>query len=136
MARKVFLATDEIRERVQSLAGRGVRQEDIAKIIECDAKTLRKHFRSDLDRGTAEANAKVTGFLFNAAEEGSVPAAIFWLKTRAGWRESREPEDATPGSDAESTLQVVILPDNGRDLGLTEARRKAQEKYFGRKKRP
>ena len=58
MARKVFLATDEIRERVQSLAGRGVRQEDIAKIIECDAKTLRKHFRSDLDRGTAEAKCK------------------------------------------------------------------------------
>jgi hypothetical protein len=134
MARQVFLATDEMRERVQSLAGRGVRQEDIAKIIGCDAKTLRKHFRNHLDRGMAEANAKVTGFLFDAAEEGSVTAQIFWLKTRAGWRESKEPEDATPGSDAEATAPVVIVPDNGRDPGLTEALRKAQEKYFGKKK--
>src|SRR5215471_20580451 len=70
MARKAFLATDAMREKVRSLAGRGVRQEDIAKIVECDAKTLRKHFRSDLDRGMAEANAKVAGYLFDAAEGG------------------------------------------------------------------
>ena len=135
MARQLFLATDEMRERVQSLACRGVRQEDIAKIIGCDAKTLRKHFRNGLDRGMAEANARVTGFLFDAAEGGSVPAQIFWLKTRANWREAKEPENPTPGSDADAISQVVIVPDNGRDPGLTEVLRKAQEKYFTSKKR-
>ena len=46
MARKAFVVTDAMRKRVQSLAGVGVRQEDICAIIGCrDPKTLRKHFR-------------------------------------------------------------------------------------------
>ena len=62
MARKAFRVTDEIREQVRSLAARGVRQEDIGLIIHCgDTKTLRKHFRDELDRGMAEANSNVTG---------------------------------------------------------------------------
>jgi len=52
MARKAFVVTDAMRKRVQSLAGVGVRQEDICAIIGCrDPKTLRKHFRDELDRG-------------------------------------------------------------------------------------
>lgn len=61
MARKPFLATDGMREQVRSLAVRGVRQDDIATIIGCDAKTLRKHFRNELDLGMAEANAAICG---------------------------------------------------------------------------
>jgi hypothetical protein len=30
----------------------------------------------------------VAGFLFNAAKNGNVTAQIFWLKTRAKWRET------------------------------------------------
>ena len=134
MTRKAFLATDAMREQVRSLAAHGIRQEDIATMIRCDTKTLRKHFRNELDLGIAEANAKVTGFLFDAAEGGSVAAQIFWLKSRANWREAKEPENPTPGSDAEAVSQVVIVPDNGRDSGLTEVLRKAQEKYFTNKK--
>jgi hypothetical protein len=36
----------------------------------------------------AKANAQVAGFLFNAAKNGNVTAQIFWLKTRAKWRET------------------------------------------------
>ena len=64
MARKAFLTTDATREQVRSLAGVGVRQEDIATIIGCDAKTLRKHFRIELNRGAAEANAAAASYLF------------------------------------------------------------------------
>jgi ParB-like chromosome segregation protein Spo0J len=35
-----------------------------------------------------KANAQVAGFLFNAAKSGNVTAQIFWLKTRAKWRET------------------------------------------------
>ncbi len=41
-----------------------------------------------LDMGEAKANAQVAGFLFNAARNGNVTAQIFWLKTRARWREA------------------------------------------------
>ena len=73
------------------MAGVGVRQDDIAKIIGCAPKTLRKRFRDELDRGVAEANATVSGYLFAAAKAAMSRRIIFWLKTRANWREKRAP---------------------------------------------
>ena len=64
-------------------------QDDIAKIVGCAPKTLRKRFREELDRGVAEANAMVAGYLFNSAKQGNVTAQIFWLKTRGGGRRER-----------------------------------------------
>lgn len=60
-------------------------------------KTLRKHYRQELDFGHTKANARVAEFLYRkATTEGSqaVTAAIFWLKTRAGWRETTVQEHA------------------------------------------
>ena len=137
MARKPFVVTDAMRERVRTLAGLGVPQVDIARIIRGDPKTLRKHFRDELDRGVAEANAVIAGALFTAAKGGNVPAQKFWLKVRAHWHERRAPEDPIPDAGAQSTPQIVVLllPDNNRDPQLTEVLRKAQEKYFAQKKR-
>jgi hypothetical protein len=135
MARKAFLATDESRNKVRELAARGVPHEDIATIIGCDAKTLRKHFRDELDRGMAEANAAICGYLFATAEAGNVAAQIFWLKTRMHWRERDASRNPIPGADAEPAARLVILPDNNRDAGLTEVLRKAKEQYFARKRR-
>src|SRR5271163_116944 len=88
VSRKAFAVNEAVREKVRHLAGIGVRQDDIAKIIGCTPKTLRERCRDDLDRGVAEANATVSGYLFAAAKEGNVTAQIFWLKTRAHWRET------------------------------------------------
>src|SRR5439155_12902099 len=66
MARSVFVVNDGLREKVRHLAGLGVPQDDIAKIVGCAPKTLRKRFRDELDRGVAEANATISGFLFAA----------------------------------------------------------------------
>ena len=51
MARTVFVVNDALREKVRHLAGLGVPQDDIAKIVGCAPKTLRKRFRDELDRG-------------------------------------------------------------------------------------
>ena len=135
MARKAFVVTDAMREKVRYLAGLGVRQDDIAKIIGCAPKTLRKRFRDELDRGVAEANATISGYLFAAAKAGNIAAIIFWLKTRANWRERMVPDEPIPGTSAESNSEVVlVLPDNSRDPELTEVLQKAQEKYFARKR--
>jgi hypothetical protein len=56
---------------------------------------------------------------------------IFWLKTRANWREGTTPVDAVSGTDAGPNSNVtLVLPDNSRDLELTQALHDAQEKYF------
>jgi hypothetical protein len=136
MARKAFVVNQAVREQVRHLAGVGVRQDDIAKIIGCAPKTLRKRCRDDLDRGVAEANATVSGYLFAAAKGGNVTAQIFWLKTRAHWRERPAPNHPAPASDTEANSPVVLLlPDNSRDPELTRELRGAQEKHLPGKPR-
>jgi hypothetical protein len=98
MARKPFVVNDALREKVRHLAGLGVSQDDIARIVQCSPKTLRKRCRDDLDCGAVEANAIVSNCLFAAAKGGNIAAQIFWLKSRARWRQ-RDASDrrtATP----------------------------------------
>jgi hypothetical protein len=135
MSRRAFAVTDAVRDRVRYLAGVGVRQEDIAKIIGCDPKTLRKRLRDELDRGVAEANATISGHLFAAAKSGNITAQIFWLKTRANWREGKRDEPLGAGAGSKSEV-VLVLPDNNRDPELTRVLREAQEKYFAHKRWP
>ena len=126
-----------MREKVRYLAASGVSQDDIAKLIDCAPKTLRKRFRDELDRGKAEGIATIAGCLFLAAKSGNVTAQIFLMKTQGHWRESPPPRDPAPHTDGQSNSQaVVILPDNNRDPELARFLREAQEKYFARQKRP
>ena len=135
MARQAFAVNEAVRERVRHLAGVGVRQDDIARIIGCAPKTLRKRLRDDLDRGVAEANATIAGYLFAAAKAGNIAATIFWLKTRAHWRERNVTDEPHPDANTESNCEVLLLPDNGRDPELTEALREAQDQLFGKRQR-
>ena len=134
MARQPFAVNEAVRERVRHLAGVGVRQDDIARIIGCAPKTLRKRLRDELDRGVAEANATIAGYLFAAAKGGNIAAIIFWLKTRAHWRERNATDEPVPGADGPSNCEVLLLPHNGRDPELTEALREAQDKFFAGKR--
>ena len=70
------------------MAAYGIPETDISRVVGIDPKTLRKHYRDELDLGETKANAQVAGYLFNAAKSGNVTAQIFWLKTRARWRET------------------------------------------------
>jgi hypothetical protein len=80
-----------MRRQVEAMASYGVPEADIAGVIGIDPKTLRKHYRAELDHGHVKANMRVAENLYRKATgEGreAVVAAIFWLKTRAGWRET------------------------------------------------
>ena len=135
MPRRPFVVNETVREKVRHLAGVGMRQDDIARLVGCAPKTLRKRCRDDLDRGVAEANAVVSGSLFAAAKGGNVVAQIFWLKTRARWREGAAPDGTMSETNGEPKSEVVlVLPDNARDCELTQALRDAQDKYFARKR--
>ena len=87
--------TDENRKQVETLAGFGVPQIDIARTIGINQDTLRKYYRDELDNGETKANAAVAQSLYKKAlgdNASSVTAAIFWLKTRAGWKETTTTE--------------------------------------------
>jgi hypothetical protein len=73
--------------QVEAMAGYGIPETDIAQVLKVDPKTLRKHYQEELESGHIKANAQVAGFLFASAKNGNVAAQIFWLKTRARWKE-------------------------------------------------
>jgi hypothetical protein len=94
--RPPFNPDDTQRSAVTMLAACGTRFQVIATHIGVDTKTLRRHFRKELSEGRQDANALVARSLFSQAIGGNVTAQIFWLKTRAGWKETSALEMAGP----------------------------------------
>jgi hypothetical protein len=101
-----FAPTPEQRRMVHAMAGYGVPQDDIALVIGITSRTLRKHFRHELDVAVIEANTRVAQCLFKqATTPGNIGASIFWLKARAGWRE-KQPE---PKADEIDTARGPLV---------------------------
>jgi hypothetical protein len=70
------------------MAGHGATHEHIAQVVGTSRRALGRHYRDELALGRVKANAQVAENLFEAATgDGAeaLPAAIFWLKSRAGW---------------------------------------------------
>jgi hypothetical protein len=86
-----YFPTEKSRTICRKLAMLGVPHEQIAKKLGIDGKTLRRHYREDLDEGDVEAFASVAGALWhNAVKNNNVVAQIFWMKARHGWIDRRE----------------------------------------------
>ena len=121
MGRRAHKPDDFHRRQVEAMAGYGVPEPSIARVVGIDAKTLRKHYREELDTGQIKATAKVAESLFRKATgEGpqSVTAAIFWLKTRGGWKETVIQETS---GEIRHTF-VVRMPDPVEDVSEWQAR--------------
>ena len=99
--RPPHLPTSDTRIKVYTLSTVGTRHEDIASVLGISHDTLVKYYKEELDKGRIEANASVAETLFKQAKEGNTTAMIFWLKSRAKWKESTQHEisgnaDGTP----------------------------------------
>jgi hypothetical protein len=79
----------------------GIPQEEIASTVGVAVTTLRKAFAEEIANGAAKANTQVAEFLFATImgkeipgkpsitnEQSRMAAMIFWLKTRAHWKET------------------------------------------------
>ena len=104
------------RQTVQLHTTVGTTQTAIAQILGIDEKTLRKHYRDELDLSRAKANATIGGALFNKAKGGDTAAMIFWMKTQAGWRERVEVDNTHNLSDPIKDLMEHVAG-NGKRLG-------------------
>lgn len=87
-------ATQERRDTVGAMSAYGIPQAEIAKCLDIDVKTLRKHYREELDTAAAKANAAIAGKLYKKAMGGDVRSMIFWLKTRGRWSAKIEVENS------------------------------------------
>jgi predicted transcriptional regulator len=84
--------TAETRKLVESSSGLGLPHESIAVLVGIDDKTLRKHYRSELDMGKAKANGQIAKTLFSKATSGDTTALIWWTKTQMRWAEVQKHE--------------------------------------------
>ena len=104
MGRPPHEPTEQTRLQAKTLAAVGIRHEDIAAKLGITADTLTKYYRKELDDGRVDANAQIGKSLFEQARAGNTAAMIFWLKTRAGWKETNVHE--VSGLDGQA-LEVI-----------------------------
>ena len=69
MGRRAHQPDPAQRRQVEAMAAYGIPETDISRVVGIDPKTLRKHYREELDLGETKANAQVAGFLFNCGQE-------------------------------------------------------------------
>ena len=95
MTRRAHEPTEKDRKQVTLMAGIGLTHDQIAKVIGVSDETLRKYYEKELETAAAMMNAQVAQNLFSIATgkgAGAVASAIFWMKTRGGWREVERKE--------------------------------------------
>lgn len=120
--RKKYEPTEKDQRIVEAMAGCGLRQDAIARTLGIDPKTLRKHFRGELDASADKANAQVGATLFKLATSGRCPAAtIFWMKARLGWKDAPRFEPVGPHGE------TLVPLESARALLVTVAASRPQE---------
>lgn len=104
--RPAHVPTKKTRNKVRGLSGVGTRYEDIALRLAISSDTLVKYYKEELDYGRIDANASIAKSLYDAAKKGNTQASIFWLKTRAGWKETdRHEHVGNNGTPIEMVVQ-------------------------------
>ena len=118
--RPTFRPTGEQRATVEQMATYGIPADEIAVVVAggIDEETLRSHFRRELESGTVKSNTLVAEALFKLATEGNATAAIFWAKTRMGWKDAS-------AADLEGSVAVRTMTDEQIDNRLAQLLRKA-----------
>lgn len=118
MPRKAHEPTPESRVEVRTLASLGMPQDEIAAYIGISKPTLAKHYGEELKLSAIKANANVGKFLYTMASGGALKqgasygecsrAAMFWAKTRMGWRETNN-LDHTSSDGTMTPPKTVVL---------------------------
>jgi hypothetical protein len=82
--------TDKQRETVTNMVAMGIRLADISACIGISDESLNKHFAQEINTSKAKAISALGQSLYQRGLAGSDTAAIFYLKTQGGWKETIE----------------------------------------------
>lgn len=112
MPAKPHKPDEKTRRQITLMAGIGLRRDEICKIMDICEDTLDRYYNKELEISRQMLNAQVAGNLFRIAtsqdHRGAVTAAIFWMKTRARWKETIDVSN-DDGSLKPEALQPAIL---------------------------
>ena len=119
MSKPLHQPTEKTRAEIVALRSYGVPIKEVAAYIGIDDKTLYKYYREELENSAIKANANVGKFLYQAASgqalttgasySDCVRAAMFWAKTRMGWKETNVQEHTgANGADLPKNNEITI----------------------------
>jgi len=119
MSKPLHKPTEKTRAEIIALRSYGVPIKEVAAYIGIDDKTLYKYYREELENSAIKANANVGKFLYQAASgqalttgathSDCVRAAMFWAKTRMGWKETNVQEHTgANGTDLPKNNEITI----------------------------
>lgn len=107
-----YTPTEEGRYQVAVMAELGMRQDEMARVMKISEPTLRKHYEAELAGAKSILNSAVANNLFRIAtspdHKGAVTAAIFWMKTRAKWKETVDLSN-DDGSLKPEAVQIAVM---------------------------
>lgn len=118
--RKPKQPTSEQRAAVEFLAAIGISTDEMPRLLaefglaDMSPPTLRKHFANEIEQGRTVASVKVARKLFETAMDGNVTAMIFWLKSQAGWKDSKHVQ--VSGINGGPVQSVNMTPDEFREI--------------------
>lgn len=104
-------------DQIEELARAGLSVAQVAGSLRVSETTLRnrlrdkKAFQLALEKGRADSVEKVSNKLFESAMSGNVTAQIFFLKCRAGWKETDKHELTGADGKELQTAPFVIIND-------------------------
>ena len=79
--------------QVEKMTALGMSTKDIAAILRIEPKLLEKFYGYEIETAAARINSNVAKIALQMALSGSLPEMTkFWLKTRAGWKETKVTE--------------------------------------------
>ena len=124
MSKPLHQPTEKTRAEIIALRSYGVPIKEVAAYIGIDDKTLYKYYREELENSAIKANANVGKFLYQAASgqalttgathSDCVRAAMFWAKTRMGWKETNV-QEVKMADEPISKVTIEVISANAKD---------------------
>jgi len=80
-------------QQVEQMTALGMSPMDISSILRIEPRLLEKFYSYELDTATSRINNQVAKLALQMALSGAMPDMTkFWLKSRAGWKETKVTE--------------------------------------------
>ncbi len=124
MSKPLHQPTDKTRAEIIALRSYGVPIKEVAAYIGIDDKTLYKYYKDELENSAIKANANVGKFLYQAASgqalttgatySDCVRAAMFWAKTRMGWKETNV-QEVKMADEPIAKVTIEVISANAKD---------------------
>lgn len=113
MAQKPHEPQENDRNKVRIMVSMGLTHKQIAEVMGISDKTLVKYYSDDLATGAQIINTAIVNNLARQALKDdfrAAPAAMFWTKTRMGWRDTSQIEHTGPNGSGLVLNIISSLP--------------------------